>query len=83
MRGLFFGDAGQLGAQCIGVVTNVVWVAATAALAMKVVNGLFINRAAREDEVVGLDIPEMGMPGYADEQGDNTGARPPTSSTRK
>src|SRR3954471_5511231 len=78
VRGLFFGDGGQLGAQCIGVLTNVVWVGLTAALAMKVVNALFINRSAREDEVVGLDIPEMGMPGYADEQGDNTGAHPPT-----
>jgi Amt family ammonium transporter len=79
VRGLFFGDGGQLAAQCIGVLTNVVWVGLATALAMKVVNALFMNRSAREDEVVGLDIPEMGMPGYADEQGDNTGGRPPTS----
>jgi Amt family ammonium transporter len=76
VRGLFFGDAGQLAAECLGLVTNVVWVAATAALTMKVVDALFVNRVAREDERFGLDVPEMGLSGYSDEQGDSTGARP-------
>ena len=77
VRGLFFGDPGQLAAECVGILTNVVWVGATAALTMKAVDVLFGNRVAREDESQGLDIPEMGLSGYSDEQGDSTGARPP------
>jgi Amt family ammonium transporter len=76
VKGLFFGDAGQLGAECIGIIVNVAWVGGTAAISMKLIDALFGNRAAREDELVGLDVPELGMPGYSDELGDNPGARP-------
>jgi Amt family ammonium transporter len=76
VRGLFFGDAGQLGAECIGVLVNLVWVGGAAAISMKLIDAVLGNRPAREDELMGLDIPEMGMSGYADEQGDNVGARP-------
>ena len=80
VRGLFFGDPSQLAAQCVGVLVNLVWVGVTAAIAMKLVDGLLGNRPSREDEVLGLDVPELGMSGYVDEQGDHTGARPPTPS---
>ena len=76
VKGLFFGDAGQLAAECIGIAVNIAWVGSTAAISMKLVDAVFGNRAAREDELHGLDVPELGMPGYSDEQGDNPGARP-------
>ena len=78
VRGLFFGDSGQFFAQCVGIVTNLIWVGTTAAIAMKVIDLVVTNRSSAEDEQTGLDVPEMGMPGYADEQGDGVGARPPT-----
>jgi len=80
VRGLFFGDPSQFAAECVGVLVNLLWVGATAAIAMKLVDGLLGNRPSREDEVLGLDVPELGMSGYADEHGDHTGARPPTPS---
>jgi Amt family ammonium transporter len=76
VRGLFFGDAGQFFAQCVGVLTNLIWVGGTTAIAMKVIDLAVTNRSSAEDEQTGLDIPEMGMPGYADEQGNGVGARP-------
>ena len=81
VRGLLFGDPGQFAAECIGLLVNVTWVGTTAAISMKVIDAIFGNRPSREDEVLGLDVPEMGMPGYSDEQGDNVGARPQVART--
>ena len=49
---------------------------------MKALDALFGNRVAHEDERLGLDIPEMGLSGYSDEQGESTGARPPVVGRR-
>jgi Amt family ammonium transporter len=67
VRGLLYGDAGQLAASAIGIVVNVLYVAPVAALAFWVIGRTVGNRAAVEDEVAGLDVPELGMPAYGDE----------------
>jgi ammonium transporter, Amt family len=69
VRGLFYGDASQLVAECIGILTNVIWVGGATFVALKIIGKLVGNRVATEDEVQGLDIPEMGTPGYATETG--------------
>jgi Amt family ammonium transporter len=65
--GLFYGGGlGQLGIQAIGIVSIAAWTFVTVGLTfflIKKINGL---RAAREDEITGLDSTEHGMSGYAD-----------------
>jgi Amt family ammonium transporter len=66
VRGLFYGDPSQFAASCIGIVANVAWVAIATFVTLKVVGALVGgNRVSIEDEVQGLDIPEMGIEGYA------------------
>jgi ammonium transporter, Amt family len=69
VRGLFYGDAGQFGAQVIGTVTNIVVVGALAYLAWTIV-GLIVggHRVSAATEELGLDIPEMGALAYPDSQ---------------
>jgi Amt family ammonium transporter len=64
VRGLVFGDAGQLGAQVIGVVANALFVFATAYGFFRLVDRLMGNRVATEVESVGLDTLEMGSDAY-------------------
>jgi Amt family ammonium transporter len=67
VRGLFYGDAGQLGAQLIGIGANLVCVGALTWVAWQVI-GLVIrgHRVPAEAEEFGLDIPEMGALAYPD-----------------
>jgi ammonium transporter, Amt family len=75
VRGLFYGDAGQLGASVIGIVTNIVFVGAMTAGTLFVLDKLVGNRVSREDELAGLDVPEMGLEGYPGEtRGTSPGA---------
>jgi len=69
VTGLFYGDSGQFVASCIGVLANILWVAPVTFIALKLIDKLVGNRVPVEDEVAGLDIPEMGIPGYATETG--------------
>jgi Amt family ammonium transporter len=68
VKGLFYGDAGQLGAQALGAL--VIWTVifgisfAFFAIQNKVTKGGI--RVSEEDEVTGLDIPEMGVAAYND-----------------
>ncbi len=64
VRGLMFGDAGQLGAQAIGVVTNAVFVFGTSYLLFRALDRLVGNRVAPEIETAGLDDVEMGSDAY-------------------
>jgi len=64
VRGLFYGDPGQLIAQLIGVVTLLGFV-----FTLSFVFNLFVDfvvgqRVSAESELEGLDIPEMGALGY-------------------
>ncbi len=67
VRGLFFGDSSQLLAQFIGVVSNVVYVGGMTALALWLIGKVVGNRVSAEDELAGLDIPEMGILAYPDD----------------
>jgi Amt family ammonium transporter len=63
--GLFYGGGfEQLIAQCIGVITNVLWVFPVSFLFFKFVDLVWGNRVTAKDEITGLDITEMGVPGY-------------------
>jgi len=66
VRGLFFGDASQLWAQLIGV--GVVWVFGfvMAYVWFKISDKITPLRVSREDELQGLDVPEMGAHAYPD-----------------
>ena len=67
VSGAFFGNSSQLFAQCIGVLTNLLYVGAMTAGALWVSDKLVGNRVSAEDEVGGLDIPEMGVLAYPDD----------------
>jgi Amt family ammonium transporter len=65
VTGLFYGDSTQIVAQLFEVGTGLLWNVAVGGLAFwaigKLVGG---NRVAAEVEIAGLDVPEMGVPGY-------------------
>jgi Amt family ammonium transporter len=60
VRGLFYGDPGQLVAQLIGVGTLVGFVFGLSYAANYVIDKVVGQRVSAEDELAGLDIPEMG-----------------------
>jgi Amt family ammonium transporter len=64
VKGLFYGDPSQFAAQCIGVLTNIIFVAAIGFVVFKLIDVLVGNRVSPAAELAGLDIPEMGVPGY-------------------
>jgi Amt family ammonium transporter len=64
VRGLLFGDPGQLAAQAIGVVTNAAFVFAAAYGFFKLTDRLLGNRVPSEVEWSGLDSMEMGSEAY-------------------
>jgi len=64
VRGLMFGDPGQLAAQFVGVVTNIVFVFGTAYLLFRALDRLVGNRVSAEVETAGLDDVEMGSDAY-------------------
>lgn len=73
VKGLFFGDGRQLLAQAVGAAVVIVWAFGTSFVLFSVLKMLGIYRSKPEDELAGLDLPEMGthayppqdMPGYA------------------
>jgi Amt family ammonium transporter len=63
--GLFYGGgASQLMAQFIEVGACVAWNAVVGGVCFWLVGKLVGNRVPPEVEIAGLDIPEMGAPGY-------------------
>jgi Amt family ammonium transporter len=66
--GLFYGGGlGQLAAEAIGVMTNVVWVGSSAFVTFMIIEKLIGNRVSAKTEVDGLDVPELGVVGYVNE----------------
>jgi Amt family ammonium transporter len=65
VTGLFYGDGKQLLAQCIAGVVCIGWCLLVGGGVFKLI-GIFLgsNRVSPEVELAGLDIPEMGAPGY-------------------
>jgi Amt family ammonium transporter len=66
VKGLFYGDASQFLAECIGVIACFVWVFVTFFIIFKVIDAIVGNRVSAEAELAGLDIPEMGALAYPD-----------------
>ncbi len=67
-KGLFFGDPGQLVAQLVGIIVCFVWAFGTAWVFFKVLDRVIGgNRVPAAMELEGLDIPELGLPGYHNE----------------
>lgn len=66
VTGLFYGGGlGQFWAELIGVVTCFVTLSALSIIVYKVTEALVGNRVPVEVEIEGLDLPEMGVAGYA------------------
>ena len=64
VKGLFYGDAGQFVAQLIGTITAIIFVFAMMYTFFKLQHKFFGIRVNAEDEIAGLDMPEMGIKGY-------------------
>lgn len=62
--GLLYGGTGQFYAQLIGIVTIVIWAFGASYAFFKIQDKLFGIRSKREDEIGGLDIPDMGIIAY-------------------
>ncbi|HEX4275221.1 MAG TPA: ammonium transporter [Bryobacteraceae bacterium] len=64
VTGLFYGDAGQLVAQLIGVATLIGFVFTFSFVVNLVIDAVVGQRVGAKVELEGLDIPEMGALGY-------------------
>ena len=65
VRGLFYGGGwGQLGAQAIAAVVVVAGPSASMYAFFTVQKKVQGIRVTRDEETIGLDIPEMGVPAY-------------------
>jgi ammonium transporter, Amt family len=69
VAGLFYGNAGQLYAQVIGVLANIVYVGILGGVSFWLLGKVVRMRPSAEEEVAGLDIPEMGVLGYSNDAG--------------
>lgn len=65
VTGLFYGDSGQFLAEVIGIVANIIYVGIVGWIVFKVIDKTVGNRVSAEDELRGLDIPEMGVVAYS------------------
>lgn len=64
VRGLFYGDPGQLVAQLIGVGTILGFVFGLSYCGNWLIDAIVGQRVPAEDELSGLDVPEIGALGY-------------------
>jgi len=64
VKGLFYGDPGQLIAQAIGCITLIIWAYGLSFLFFTVLNSIIPMRVSVEVELEGLDISETGVLAY-------------------
>jgi len=64
VRGLFYGDASQLAAEFIGVLTNFITIGLISWIIFKLIGLGVGNRVSADTEMEGLDVPEMGTEAY-------------------
>ena len=64
VRGLFYGDPGQLVAQLIGVGTILGFAFGLSYCGNWLIDAIVGQRVPAEDELTGLDVPEIGALGY-------------------
>jgi Amt family ammonium transporter len=66
VRGLFYGGGlSQFWAEMIGVTTCFVTLSVISLVVYQIAEKLVGNRVDKDVEIEGLDVPEMGVPGYA------------------
>jgi Amt family ammonium transporter len=68
VKGLFYGDASQFVAQLIAVGVLIIWGFGVSFVFFKVLDKFWGMRVKPEDELAGLDLPEMGVLAYPDLQ---------------
>jgi Amt family ammonium transporter len=66
VKGLFYGDSSQFIAQCIGTLTNIVFVFAISYLAFTIIDMVIGMRVDKEIEIEGLDHHEVAVEAYPD-----------------
>ncbi|HXU61823.1 MAG TPA: ammonium transporter [Polyangia bacterium] len=65
VTGLFYGDAKQLVAQFVEIGVGLAWNVVVGGVAFWVLGKVLgSNRVSAAVEIAGLDVPEMGLPGY-------------------
>jgi Amt family ammonium transporter len=64
VKGLFYGGGSQFMAQCVGIISNFIYVGLISIIVFKLIDLVVGNRVEPEAEIAGLDIPEMGVAGY-------------------
>jgi len=65
VTGLFYGDSKQLVAQLIETGVGIAWNVLVGGIAFYVIGKVLgSNRVSAAVEIAGLDVPEMGLPGY-------------------
>jgi ammonium transporter, Amt family len=70
VKGLFYGDSGQLFAELIGIAANLAYVGTVAGVSFIVIGRMMGgHRVPRDVELAGLDVPEMGVDGYVGDPG--------------
>jgi Amt family ammonium transporter len=68
VTGLFYGDSSQLVAQLISAGVCIVWAFGSAYVFFNLQKLVMPLRSSREDELEGLDVPEMGVAAYPEFQ---------------
>jgi Amt family ammonium transporter len=76
VKGLFYGDPSQFFAQFIGITTNFLYVGLISLIIFNLIDLVVGNRVDKETEMEGLDVPEMGVPGYSGIQLDKASETP-------
>src|SRR5262245_26566262 len=64
VTGLLYGNSTQIVAEAIGVVANFVYIGLMSVIVYKLIDVIVGNRVSAAAEIEGLDLPEMGIPGY-------------------
>ncbi len=64
VKGLLYGDASQFTASCVGILANFAYVGIVGFIVFKLIDITIGLRVSPTDEIEGLDVPEMGVPGY-------------------
>jgi hypothetical protein len=67
VTGLFYGSASQLLAECIGMASVLIWIGLASFVLFFLIERLIGNRVSMATEMQGLDIPELGVLGYVNE----------------
>lgn len=62
--GLFFGNAAQLGLQCLAVLVTIVYTFVLSFILLKIVDKIWGLRVREEDEIMGLDLSQHNETAY-------------------